>query len=114
MSSHRFAFLVSSDEIMFLRMDVEEIKEKGRTVFFQPRLRYSEPMSITDAFDAEKKTITVRMALTYLFWLVIHDGENWRLPEEMGNCLNYAAFTDGQEDLKSRAPYIPEPLKKES
>ncbi|KAF1924782.1 uncharacterized protein M421DRAFT_270754 [Didymella exigua CBS 183.55] len=113
MNNHRYAFLVSSDEIMYLRMDVEEIKEKDKIVFRQPRLHYSEPMKITDAFDAEKETISVRMGLLYLFWSIIQDGENWKLPEEMGNCLNYAAFTQGEEDLKVKAPCVPEPLKKD-
>lgn len=111
MNNHRYSFLISSDEIMYLHMDVEEIKEKGKTIFWQPRLHYSEPMNITDTFDAEKETITVHMGLSYLFWLVIQDDENWKLPEEMGNCLNYAAFTENEEDLKIRQPQVPEPFR---
>jgi hypothetical protein len=109
MNNHRYSFLVSSDEIMYLRMDVEEIKERGKTVFQQPRLHYSEPMKLTDAFDAENKTITVRMGLFHLFWLVIQNDDSWKLPEELGNCLNYAAFTEGEEDLQSRKPRVLEP-----
>jgi hypothetical protein len=112
MNNHRYSFLVSSDEIMYLRMDVEQVKEKGRTVFYEPRLHYSQPAKITDAFDPETGTITVRMGLLYLFCLVIQNRKGSVLPEEMGRCLNYAAWTQGEKDLEIRAPCVPESFKK--
>lgn len=92
---------------MFLRMEVEEVKVKDETVLFEPQLHYSEPMKITDAFDAEKRTITARMGIFHLFWLVMQDDQKWRLPEEMGNCLNYATFTQEKEELKPGHPSVP-------
>ncbi|KAJ4375463.1 hypothetical protein N0V86_006994 [Didymella sp. IMI 355093] len=112
MNNHRYSFLVSSDEIMYLRLDVEQVKEKGRTVFYEPRLHYSQPAKITGAFDPEAGTITVRMGLLYLFYLVIRDREGSVLPEEMGYCLNYAAWTQEERDLEIRAPCVPESCKK--
>ena len=110
MANLRYAFLVSSDEIVFLRVTTEERKVGEKTVLIEPWLHYSEPMKINDTFDAEKRTVPVRMALLHLFWLVIQNGrEKWSLPDELGNCLNYAIFTREGEDWKLRRPYVPEP-----
>lgn len=108
MNSHRYSFLVSSDEIMFLRMDVKHVVEKGKVVMCEPRLHYSHPMQLTDPFDAEQGTITVRLGLLYLFWLILRDDKGCQLPEELGNCLNYAVFMDDGEDLKIRPSCVPE------
>lgn len=115
MNNHRYAFVVSSDEIVFLRMDISEIeyedkrRKRGlKTILHEPWLYCSRPMSITDSFDAKKRTITVRMGLFHLFWLAIQNDQMWRLPDEMGNCLNYATFTDDQEELKLPPPTLPE------
>lgn len=111
MANIRYSFLVSSDEIMFLRMEIEERKVKGKTVLFEPWLHYSEPMKIMDVFDEEKRTITARMGIFHLFWLVSqNDRDTWALPDETGNCLNYAVFTRTNKDWKLRRPSIPEPL----
>ncbi|KAF3032051.1 hypothetical protein E8E12_001089 [Didymella heteroderae] len=114
MNNHRYSFLVSSDEIMYLRMDINQVVEKGKILFCEHRLHYSHPMKITDAVDTEKGTITVRMGLLYLFWLIIRDDKGCKLPEEMGNCLNYAVFMDDGEDLRTRKPYVPDSIKKKS
>lgn len=111
MNNHRYSFLVSSDEIMYLRMDVKHVVEKGRFLFCEPRLHYSLPLKITDLFDAKEGTITVRLGLLYLFWLVIRDDKGCKLPEDMGKCLNYAIFMDDGKDLKIRRPRIPGPTK---
>ena len=104
MNNHRYAFLVSSDEIMYLRMDVKHVTEKGKALFCEPRLRYSHPMKLTAPFDAAKGTMTVRLGLLYLFWSTIWVENGWQLPEEMGKCLNYAVFMGDGEDLKLRSP----------
>ncbi|KAJ8106143.1 hypothetical protein OPT61_g9736 [Boeremia exigua] len=115
MNNHRYSFLASSDEIMFLRMDVKTIKVKDRerslvpkAVLCEPWLHYSEPMKISDAFDAKEKKITTRMGIFHLFWLALQSDYTWRLPDEIGNCLEYAMFTGDQENLKQRPPQIPE------
>ncbi|KAJ4988155.1 hypothetical protein SVAN01_06407 [Stagonosporopsis vannaccii] len=117
MNNHRYSFLVSSDEIMFLRMHINEVKFEDKksgldpkTVLYEPWLYYSKPMKITDTFNAKEGTITVRMGLFHLFFLAIHNDKMWRLPDEMGNCLNYATFTGDEEDLKLRPPTVPVPL----
>ncbi|UPX13315.1 uncharacterized protein EKO05_0003831 [Ascochyta rabiei] len=110
MANLRYSFLVSSDEIIFLRIDIKEKKVGGKTVLFEPWLNYSEPMRITDAFDAGNGTITVRMALLHILWLVAqNEREDWSTPDETGNCLNYAVFTEEGEDWELRRPKIPEP-----
>lgn len=115
MANLRYSFLVSSDEILFLRITTEEKKVGEKTVLIEPWLHYSEPMKINDTFDVEKRTVPVRMALLHLFGLVIQNGkENWSLPDELGNCLNYAIFTKEKEDWKLRCPYVPEPYHKKA
>ncbi|KAH6642993.1 hypothetical protein C7974DRAFT_303875, partial [Boeremia exigua] len=116
MNDHRYSFLVSTDEIMFLRMDIKAVKVNDRnnnlqpkTVLYEPWLHYSVPMKIADAFDYGKNTITTRMGIFHLLWLVIQDDRKWRLPAETGNCLNYATFTGDEEDLIPRRTCVPGP-----
>ncbi|XPS80067.1 hypothetical protein M3J09_012029 [Ascochyta lentis] len=109
MANLRYSFLVSSDEIMFMRIDIKKKMFKDKTVLFEPWLDYSKPMKITDAFNVKKGTITARMALLHILWLVAQKGrENWFLPDEMGNCLNYAVFTKANENWELRRPRVPE------
>jgi len=112
MNNHRYSFLISSDEIMYLRMDVEHVVFKGKVVFCEPKLYYSHPMKLTDQFDAADGTITVRLGLLYFFWLVVWVEKSWQLPEEIGNCLNYVVFMDDGKDLQLRKLCLPEPAKK--
>ena len=112
MNNHRFSFLISGDEIMYLKMEVEHVMHKGKVVFCEPKLYYSHPMKLTDQFDEANGTITVRLGLLYFFWLVIFVEKSWQVPEEIGNCLNYAVFMDDGEDLKLRKPRKPEPAEK--
>lgn len=111
MNNHRYSFLLSSDEIMFLRMDINERKHEANqtstTLFHEPWLQYSTPMKITEVFDAEARSITTRMGLFYLLWLVMQNDGSWRLPDEMGNCLNYAAWTQHEKDLEPKRPVVP-------
>jgi hypothetical protein len=112
MSNIRYSFLVSSDEIMFLKVDIRDKKAGEEHVLAEPWLNYSEPIKITEVFDAERKTITVRMALLYLLWLVVQNGKDkWCLPDELGNSLNYAVFTKANEDWELRCPCIPDSCK---
>jgi hypothetical protein len=108
MNNNRYAFLVSSDEITFLHMEVRPISHQNKTLFYEPWLHYSPPMKITDTFDLEKEEVTVRMALLYLFCEVMgrQHGE-WALDDEMGNCLGYADFGRVGEDLHVRLPVVP-------
>ena len=108
MNNNRYAFLVSSDEITFLHMEVRKITHRERTLFYEPWLHYSPPMKIADKFDVEKESVTVRMALLYLFCEVMQwQGGEWALDDEMGNCLAYADFGRAGEDLHVRLPIVP-------
>ncbi len=114
MSNHRYSFLVSSDEIMFLRMEVREVKNtenilNATTVLCEPWLQCSKPMKIADSFSLESRTISTRMGLFHLCWLALQTDRMWRLPDEMGNCIEYAMFTGDEEDLKMQTPHVPEP-----
>lgn len=57
MANLRYSFLVSSDEIMFLRIDIEEKKFRGKTVLVEPWLNYSKPLKITDVFNPNEKRL---------------------------------------------------------
>ena len=104
----RYAFIFSSDEIMFLRYDIEEKTCQGKTVIKEPWLNYTKPMKITAALDPEEKTVTVRMGLMYLFWLAVqNERKTWCLPDDIGNAANYAVYGKLGEDLQVRRPGIP-------
>lgn len=119
MNNNRLAFLTSSDEIMFLRMEVKEIKhratkhgqaEESKALFHEPWLEYTKPMKISTALGEGTESITTRMGLFYLFTLATDNNEDvWLLPDEMGKCLNYAKFTEDGEDLKLPLPILPRP-----
>lgn len=59
MSGTRYAFLLSADEIIFLKYDLEskcEHTDDGEQIelFVEPHLIYSKPMKLTDVLDEEK------------------------------------------------------------
>ena len=108
MNNNRYAFLASSDEILFLHMEARKITHKGRILFYEPWLHYSPPMKIADSFDPGKGEVTVRMALLYIFCVVMEkEEEEWALDDQMGNCLGYADFGREGEDLSVRLPVLP-------
>lgn len=115
MDNIRYAFLISSDEIMFLKFDIVQRVEnvnharRGETPDFEqvdtikePWLYFSDPIKYTDELDETKGTVPVRLALLYL--LHTSTMSDWRLPTDMGSALNYAAKT------KAGEKYVPEPL----
>jgi hypothetical protein len=106
MSSNKFGFVVSGDEIMFLKLDVVEKVEHdtpdGRdpvSLFFQPWMAYSDPIKLADIFDEDEGTISVRIAMLYL--ISYSTSDDWQLPAEIGGALNY--------DIKTKAGerYVP-------
>lgn len=111
MNNHRYAFLISSDEIMFLRMEIKEVtlevNNTSTPVYHEPWLHYSNPMKISDAFDADSKSITTRMGIFYLLWLCTQSENTWRLPDGMGNSLVYAQWTDNGDELEPKRPVAP-------
>jgi hypothetical protein len=97
MSSNKYAFLVSADEVMFLKFElVEKVEYPTRDsepvdLFVEPWLMYSDPIKFTDIFDEEKGTVSVRLAMLYLLACSVQ--EDWMLQANMGNSLKYAATT---------------------
>jgi hypothetical protein len=102
MSSNKYGFVVSGDEIMFLKLDVEEKVEYNThddrepvSLFFQPWMSYSAPIKLSDIFDADDGTVSVRMAMLYLVNCSVSD--DWQLPAEIGGALNYTVKTKAGE-----------------
>jgi hypothetical protein len=102
MSSNKYAFLVSADEIMFLQFDliqkVEYDTHDNRDevdLFVEPWLMYSNPIKFADILDEEESTVSVRLAMLYLIRCSIQG--DWELPENIGDSLNYAAKTKAGE-----------------
>lgn len=106
LSSTSHAFIVSADEIMFLKMDIREKVEypdpddgKPVDVFCEPWLRYSNPIRFTDGYDSVEKSVSVKVAMMYMFHSCM--GDKWELPELSGSSLNFAQRT------KSGERYVP-------
>jgi hypothetical protein len=100
-SSNKYAFLVSADEVIFLQFDpVEKVEYPTRDsepvdLFIEPWLMYSDPIKFTDILEEEKGTVSVRLAMFFLLQCSVQ--EDWSLPVDMGNSLNYAAKTKAGE-----------------
>ena len=114
-----YGFLVSSDEVMFLRMEIEtavshvNIAARGEEpeyedvdLFTQPRLCYSNPIKHTDILDPEKGTVPVKLALLHVFHLVMVGlGDYWKMPmEEKVKIKNVFERTDAGERWKFTDP----------
>ena len=96
MDNIRYAFLTSSDEIIFLKFEIAErvkyVNKAPRTatpdidqvdVLKEPWLSYSDPIKFTDILDEAKGTVPVRLALLYLLHTSITS--DWHLPDDMGS-----------------------------
>jgi hypothetical protein len=114
-----YGFLVSSDEVMFLRIEIEtSVSEVNIAVpgeepeyadidlFTQPRLCYSDPIKHTDILDPEKGTLPVKLALLHVVHLVMVGlGEYWKMPmEEKIKCANVFEKTNARERWKFTDP----------
>lgn len=110
-----YAFVTTSDEIMFLRIEVvtkvENINVADKDerpdveqvdVLKEPWLYYSSPIKHTDVLNEAEGTIPVRLALLYL----LHKSttSDWQLEEDIGPCLNYA------EKVKAGEKWKPKPF----
>lgn len=85
----RYAFLTSSDEVIFLKLDIAQriknvnIASPGENpeleqvdVLKEAWLSYSDPIKHTDVLDEAKGTVSVRLALLYLLYVgLASDGE---------------------------------------
>lgn len=110
-SSTRHAFLVSADEIMFLKFELVEKVEyethDGRDpveLFVEPWLSYSAPIKFSDVLDAKVNKVPVKLAMMYM----LHCGmqKDWEMQPEIGNSLKYAAKTKAGEMWLPRLDWL--------
>jgi hypothetical protein len=97
-----YGFLVSVDEIMFLRADIQTACEYDTSdgypvdTLTTPHIHYSDPIKFTDAYDeAGDVTVTVKQALWYLIQRAGVDTLGIR--EEVDKVMVYFATTAAGE-----------------
>jgi hypothetical protein len=106
-----FGFLISSDEIIFLRFEITErvvevnIAPRGDPKEFadmdavkEPRIMFSNPINYTDVLDTDKGTIPVKLALLHMVHSAM-TGE-WEMPSDKGKSEAYFATTNAGEKYK--------------
>jgi hypothetical protein len=108
LSSTRYAFLASADEIIFLKLDVDEKVEydthDGRDpvdLFARPVLYYTDPIKFTDTFDETESSLSLKVALLYVLNCALED--EFQVTADTGSSLNYAATTKAGEAFR---PYL--------
>jgi hypothetical protein len=96
LSSTRYAFLVSADEIIFLRFDLIEKVDYSAgdnepvDLFVEPWLSYSQPIKFSATLD-EDGGLPLNVALLYLYACAME--KDFELEGETGNSLKYFATT---------------------
>ncbi|OAL54134.1 hypothetical protein IQ07DRAFT_677520 [Pyrenochaeta sp. DS3sAY3a] len=132
MGQIRYGFLVSNDEIMFLRCEpiqkIQTVKEmvkvpvnvdpRGKKLqvkqvktFVEPWMDWSDPIKITDVLDVDRGTIPVKLAM--LYFLHLSTCTEWKMPDRLGSSLKYFAKTKAGENWKpaplASFPVVPPP-----
>jgi hypothetical protein len=110
-----YSFVMSSDEIVFLRLDIDTRTHCVNTappkdlpyledvdVAIEPRLYFSDPIKYAYMLDEAEGTISVRMAVMFLVHTVLT--KEWLLPENKGPSSNYFGTTDVGERYKLPYP----------
>ncbi|CAN9350892.1 unnamed protein product [Alternaria alternata] len=115
--STSYGFLVSSDEVMFLRLDVNTCIEEVDINILQPELSplfdwvdvlqephlfYSDPIKFTDAFDSVEGKITVKMGLLHMIHEIVV--KDWELQDNKGRCAGYFKRTEAGEKWVMKPP----------
>lgn len=104
LSSTRYAFLISADEIMFLRFDlIEKVDyntgdDEPVDLFTEPWLSYSQPIKHSATFDQDGG-LSLGVALLYLYACAME--KDFELDGAMGNSLKFFAKT------KAGQKYVP-------
>ncbi|KAG9188099.1 hypothetical protein G6011_02022 [Alternaria panax] len=116
-TSTNYGFVVSSDEVIFLRFDIDTCVEKVDInilkpdlsplfewvdVLEEPHLFYSDPIKFTDAFDWAEGNITVKMGLLHLIHEVVT--KEWKMQENQGKCAGYFKMTQAREKWVLKPP----------
>lgn len=96
MGNIRYAFLTSSDEVIFLKFDVTErvkyvnMADPGGQPEFdpvdlykEPWIGFSRPIKFTDVLDEAKGTVPVRLAMVYLLQTSLTS--TWRIVDDLGS-----------------------------
>ncbi|EUC42232.1 hypothetical protein COCMIDRAFT_104056 [Bipolaris oryzae ATCC 44560] len=100
-----YGFLVSSDEIMFLRfaivhkgkkMNVAQPGEPEHVAFVytivEPSINYSDPIKHNEVLDEKNGTVPVRLALLYLLHTTVV--KRFQMPKQKGNAAHYFPTTE--------------------
>lgn len=94
----RYAFIVSVDEIMFLRFEIIEKVEYPSDrnklpidLFSEPWLHYSAPCKLADVLEDDNGLAPAKVALLYMLLRVSED--NWFIAENVGNSAKYRGKT---------------------
>jgi hypothetical protein len=112
-----YGFIVSSDEIMFLRFDIDTCVEEVNLyhdrpelspcmecvdIMEEPHLWYSDPIKLTDTFDSAEDGITVKLGLLHLLHEMV--STKWKMQDEKGRCAQYFRKTDAGERWVPKPP----------
>jgi hypothetical protein len=110
LSSTRHAFIVSADEIMFLKFEMRHKCEydtpHGNPIdtICEPWLSYSSPIKFEQLLDTERGTISANLGLLHSLYNLTQVA--WELPEDMGSSLNYAARTNPGENWMPKLSWL--------
>jgi hypothetical protein len=116
-TSTSYGFVVSSDEVMFLRFEVNTCIEHVDVnilrpelfplfgwvdVLEEPHLWYSDPIKFTDVFDPAEGRITARLGLLHL----VHEVtvKEWKMQDDKGRCAMYFRKTGAGEKCELKPP----------
>jgi hypothetical protein len=110
-SGNSYAFLTTTDEVVFLQLDIvgrthyvnvaptDELPRLEHVdVLTEPRLYFSDPIKHTDVFSEAEGTISVRMALMYLVQIVLTT--DWQMSGDLEPCRAYFEMGDVGERYK--------------
>jgi len=98
MSVTRYGFLVSADEIMFLRFEIIEKvhypdnpDEHPDDLYSEPWLHYSAPSKLADVLDDDNGNTPAKIALLYM--LLDVSEEDSIITQDLGNSEKYRGKT---------------------
>jgi hypothetical protein len=112
-----YGFVVSSDEIMFLRFDIdyciEEVNNNScrpdwspviewMETVEEPHLWHLDPIKFTDGFDSAEENVTVKLGLLHLMHEVVIKA--WTMQDQKVRCARYFPKTEAEEKWVLRPP----------
>ncbi|KAH8728443.1 hypothetical protein GQ44DRAFT_609535 [Phaeosphaeriaceae sp. PMI808] len=109
LSSTRYAFLVSADEMMFLKLNAVEklhynASNNAVPVFVEPWISFSRPVKFDDVFDERTGKVPVKLALLYMLYRCSQ--EDWQVEMGIGVGVSYAKKTPPGQDLVVKPIWI--------